>query len=353
MKRILFCLSLMPTLLFAQEYKASMIPDSLKTDANAVMRSEEWFVKIKDIDKAKVKHKWAITVLNEEGDKFAYYENNYNKLFSLSDISGRLFDADGKVIQKIKKKDIADVSATDEETLLSDDRVKHFSFYCKNYPYTVEFEDEQELNGIYFLPDWQPVSSASFSLQESKFIVETPSDYNLRYKQFNYPNKPMTINNSSSITYTWEVKNQPAFESELWQPPLEELTTKVLIAPTQFSIGGYTGDMSTWDGLGKFQLALNKGRTELPDNVKQEVHKLTDRLTSKEEKVKVLYNYLQQNTRYISIQLGIGGWQPLDAKFVSNKKFGDCKALSNYMVSLLKEAGINANYVIVKSGQSF
>ena len=54
--------------------------------------------------------------------------------------------------------------------------------------------------------------------------------------------------------------------------------------------------------------------------------------------------------QYISIKLGIGGWQPLTAKFVSEKGYGDCKALTNLMMALLKEAGIKSNYVLILAG---
>jgi hypothetical protein len=96
---------------------------------------------------------------------------------------------------------------------------------------------------------------------------------------------------------------------------------------------------------------LNKDRGALPDNIKQQVHSITDKLPSIEDKTIALYNFLQKNTRYISIQLGIGGFQPFEAKYVAEKKYGDCKALSNYMVSLLKEAGVSANYVIAYGGR--
>jgi hypothetical protein len=256
----------------------------------------------------------------------------------------------GKKMRTIKKKDISNTSVDDGFSLLTDNRQKEYSFYCKTYPYSVEFEDEQELDGIYFFPSWQPVEDENFSVQQSRFIVETPANYKLRYKHFNYPGTPV-VSKDNKTTYTWQLYNKTAIDYEIFQPPVQEITTAVYIAPCEFEFGGYTGDMSTWNGLGKFQIALNKDRDELPANIKNEIHSLTDGLNSTEEKIEVLYNYLQQNTRYISIQLGIGGWQPFEAKYVAANKFGDCKALSNYMISMLKEAGIHANYVIVNAGK--
>jgi hypothetical protein len=60
---------------------------------------------------------------------------------------------------------------------------------------------------------------------------------------------------------------------------------------------------------------------------------------------------MQNKTRYVSIQRGIGGFQPFDALTVDQTGYGDCKALSNYMVSLLKVAGIKGYYTQIYAGE--
>jgi hypothetical protein len=126
----------------------------------------------------------------------------------------------------------------------------------------------------------------------------------------------------------------------------------VYFAPSAFEIQGYKGNMSTWKDFGKFQTSLNAGRDVLPPDVVQTVQQLTGNITDPREKVQVLYQYLQKNTRYISIQLGLGGWQPFEAAYVAKRGYGDCKALTNYMYSLLKTAGIRSNYALVYAGDN-
>jgi hypothetical protein len=60
---------------------------------------------------------------------------------------------------------------------------------------------------------------------------------------------------------------------------------------------------------------------------------------------------VQSKTRYISIQLGIGGWMPMYASEVDELGYGDCKALTNYTYSLLKSQGIDSYYTIVHAGE--
>ena len=61
---------------------------------------------------------------------------------------------------------------------------------------------------------------------------------------------------------------------------------------------------------------------------------------------------MQNKTRYVLIAMGIGGWQPMPAAEVSKKGYGDCKALTNYMRTLLSAAGINSYFSVIYDDHS-
>ncbi|MFZ1801108.1 MAG: DUF3857 domain-containing protein [Chitinophagaceae bacterium] len=334
----------------AQSYNVGLIPDSLMKNANAVKRAEEVKIVIQGINKATVYHKYAITIFNESGDRYATYDNFYNKFIDLSNISGNLYDASGKLVRSVKQKDVQDHYNDQQMTLITDTRYKEHDFFYKQYPYTVEYSDEQQYNGFFNLRKWSPQQSNVMSIVQSRFVVETPVNYELRYKQLNYAYSPTIQNSADEKIYTWEIRNKAAFEWEVFSPSLEDITPSVYLAPVNFQIEGYLGSMKTWKDFGKFVATLNAGKDVLPANVKSDVHALVDGLKDVHQKAVALYEYMQKNTRYINVSIGIGGWQPFDATYVATKKYGDCKALSNFMKSLLEEAGITAYYVLVQSG---
>jgi transglutaminase-like putative cysteine protease len=341
---------IIPHLLIAQQFNAAAIPDSLTREADAVTRFEEIVFEIKSPGKAVFHERQVYTILNEDGEYLEKFVSPYNKFISIESISGVLYDASGKELKRVKKKDMEDVSGTDEETLMTDTRYKVNHFYHKVYPYTVDYEAEDEINGLLRIPDWVPQGINKTSVQRTRYVLIAPKDYTLRYKSINGSPEPVITEASGKKVYTWEMQNLPAKKEEPLSPTWEQIVPYVMIAPSDFEAEGYKGNMSTWEGFSRFIFELSKGRDVLPDEVKKKVHDLTDNLQTPKEKISVLYQYLQKNTRYISIQLGIGGLQPFDATYVANKRYGDCKALSNFMVALLKEAGIKANNVPILSG---
>lgn len=340
---------MVPCSVLAQNYSTALIPDSLRKGSRAVLRESEMILEIKSPGRAVLKERNVYTVLNANGDNLGGYTSWYDRFTSISDISGVLYDSLGRVIRKAKRKDMQDRSAEDGMSLATDDRLLEHNFYYQVYPYTVDYQEEDEKDGILDFDDWLPLVNSGISTQHSKYVIIAPKDYSVRYLLLNGASEPVITEEKDKKVYTWEARNMPARKTEPHGPRWREIAPFVMVAPSDFEEQGYKGNMSTWTDYGKFIQQLRNGRDVLPDNVKQQVHALTDTIRDVHRKVYALYRYLQQNTHYISIQLGIGGWQPFPADYVATKRYGDCKALSNYMVALLKEAGIKGKYVEIRA----
>lgn len=334
------------------DYAVSKIPLNLLKNADVVKRFEETRFEVLDIGKSRLYRKIALTILNEKADKFAVFTEDYDKLHSIESIEGRLYDETGKKIKSLKKSDIEDLSGTSNISLADDNRIKRHSFHHKVYPYTIEYETEVKYNYTLFYPSWIPLEDEFYAVEYSKMSIVCPKNMSFRYKALNYAGTPVISTEKNDKIYTWEIKNFAAIEDEPASSSLYEIIPVVLMGPDQFKLENYEGNMSSWKEFGKFVYALKKDRDQLPDNIKQTVHQLTDGITNPKKKIEILYDFLQKNTRYISVQLGIGGWQPFDANYVAANRYGDCKALANYMYSLLKEAGIKSLYTLVKAGDN-
>ena len=338
----------------SQKFPVSAIPDSLKENANMVIRLEERYYEIKSTGHAIEHERHVFTILNEKGDHYATYRTRYNdKSVIINSVNAYMYDRDGKELRHFKKKDMEDRPAFDGSSFVNDERYKVGSFYSHNYPYTVDFEEEDEITELIHIGGWYPQASIKNSVEKSVYSITAPADYAIRYRMINSSLNPViTDGKGSKKTYTWEVHNLPAFEEI---PYLNYVTYApyLLIGLSDIEMGGYKGSMSTWNDYAKFYGSMQKGRDILPEETKLKVQELTKGMTDPLAIIGVLYNYLQQNTHYVGIQLGIGGWQTYDATYVATKKYGDCKALSNFMISLLKEKGIKGHAVVIKGGEEY
>ncbi len=331
-------------------YNVSYITEALLKNAGVVKRMELIEFEISESNSATLRHKVAYTILNEQGDRWAFFQTGYDKLRSISSFEGTLYDVQGNKIKNLKKGDIKDESGMDDASLADDNRVKWHSFFYKVYPYTVEYEVVVKYKGTMFLPDWIPQEKNTMSVQQSRLVISCPSSNPLRFQSYHYENKPVITEEGKNKSYAWEIKNLATLDAEYAAPAWYRQTTSVFPVTEKFSLEDYQGSNASWSDFGKFVYDLKSNRDALPTNIKQKVHELTDNVSNTNEKIRLLYEYMQQNTRYISIQLGVGGWQPFDAKFVAEKKYGDCKALSNFMSALLKEAGIRSLYTVINGG---
>src|SRR5687767_2324486 len=80
-------------------YNVANIPAGLMKNANVVKRTEDIRFEITEKNRAWSRKKVAYTILNEQGEEWAYFFMGYDKLRSIESFEGSLFDASGKKIK--------------------------------------------------------------------------------------------------------------------------------------------------------------------------------------------------------------------------------------------------------------
>lgn len=334
-----------------QKATLASVPDPTHK-VNAIVELEETIFTVHSLSKGTTRVKTVVRILNESGKEQARVYVPHDKLSKVDFIKGTSYDRNGKKIKSLKSSDIRDVggSAADYEVL--DNRIMFADLSHATYPYRVEFEYQVTSNNMLFYPTWIPLSSSKTSVEKATFKVNMPKGMKLRYHENNLPQKVKQESTAAHEVYSWEVSNLTPIEGEPYGPGLWEILPMVRTAPTDFEVQGYKGSMETWESYGKWVMKLNEGRDVLPEATKVKLQAMVAGIDDPVEKINKVYNYLQSNTRYVSIQLGLGGWQPFEASFVDAKGYGDCKALTNYTQAMLQAVGVPSIYALVNGGSN-
>lgn len=333
----------------AVAFTVDKIPDSLKQDANAVFVLEECIYSVRSASSMKVKHHNITTILNREGKRHSAVQIFTDKFIKFDEAEVRIYDATGKQVFKYKKKDFRLYGANDGVSLASDNKVYDLDFPIPGYPFTIDVSYTVDINAYLDIPTWF-FGSSDASVITSRLTVETNNKNKIQYKTYNFQQKPAVTQNGDATVYTWELNNKkkPYKEEGCYGP--EVTMPWIDIAPEFFDYDGYSGSLANWKEFGKVFYPFYQEADPFTPERKFFFQSLADKGSTKKEKIALLYQYLQQETRYVSIQFGIGGYKPFPVSFAEEKKYGDCKGLTHYMKNILQAAEIKSYAAIINAG---
>ncbi|MFV8467237.1 DUF3857 domain-containing protein [Flavobacterium sp. LB1P62] len=342
-KSTCFLLLFYSTLLLAQknEYNTLSIADSLKENANAVVRLNQVDITISSQRNMNIKTKRVVTVLNEKGIGEIEAKEYYSKTSSVKNIEVLVLDGFGIEIKKIKRKDFKDQSAVSGSTLFSDDRIIYLDYTPIQYPFTIIYESEVESSNTAFIPQWYPLSDYLVSVEKSVLNVNYPSALGFKKMESNFSNFLINkiVDSSTQLSYT--ATNITAQKEEDYSPGFTAIFPKVMMGLENFHLENVDGNAKTWATFGKwYSDKILSGTTELSEETKLKIKALVGDEKDPIKKAKLIYNYVQQKSRYVNISIGIGGWKPMLAADVDRLGYGDCKALTNYTKALLNAVDV-------------
>ncbi|MFT3795158.1 DUF3857 domain-containing protein [Flavobacterium sp.] len=348
--KLLVAFFLMGHGLFAQkgQLTALLFPDSLKQNANAVVRLSENLITIESQRSMRISEKRIVTVFNEKGMEAVQAHSYYNKSTSIRNISATIYDAIGNELKKIRQKDFIDVSPNGGGTFYSDFRVVYLNYTPVQYPFTVVFECESQTSNTAFIPSWTPIDCFHASVEKSIFTIRFPENVGMRKKESNFSTYNIAKTHDSATEISYTATHIAAQKHEDYSLSPHVIFPKVLFGLNHFHLEGVDGTATSWKDFGLWYAdKILTGTAELPAETKQKMKTLVGNETDPLKKAQIVYDYVQQKSRYVGIQVGIGGWKPMPASDVDRLGYGDCKALTNYTRALLQAVDVPSYYTIV------
>lgn len=346
----LSCSSTNKGLFESSSFEQEPVSSILSLDAHSVVRNSETKVEVKSESEAYLTVKKATTIFKKENKDAASLVLSFSPLREIEYIKANLINKHGEIIRSFDESDAIEFAAYDGFSFFSDSRIKALDFNYSTFPYTVEVEYKLKYNGVLFLPTWYPQIPGQGVQKASLEVIDYTKG--VRYHTKNIEGEPVVKDTLGTLNLRWELEFLTAKEREVYGPPVQEILPTVVLAPSKFEIENTSGNASNWKDFGKWYYSLGDGTRKLSSEAIREVEDVIADLKTETEKIKALYNYLQDKTRYVSIQLGIGGWKPFSAEYVFENEYGDCKALTNYMQAILEHIGVKANPVLIRRGVS-
>lgn len=347
---LLFLTFLISSFSFAQNYAVDQIPDDLIKDAYAVVRKNEEKIELLKVDELKYTEDVVVTVLSKAGDNYVGAQANYDANTKIDLFEATLYDANGKEIKKFKTKDFGDQSYVTGGQMYTDDRIKYLNYTPTNYPYTINYKIVTTNKNTLWIPRWSPIRAANLSIEKSSYQFVNKTSSTIRLKEDNFKGFDIAkTGNNNNLSYS--LNNVLAFNEEDQMVGSQKIFPRAILASNQINIDGVKGNFDNWNDYGKWTFDnLIRTKLDFTPAQKSVFQNMVKEAKSDEEKVQILYKHLQNKVRYIGVQLGIGGLSPFPNSYVESKSYGDCKALSNYMIGMLDAVNIKSYHTILFAG---
>ena len=318
-------------------------PHDERTDA--VLLYYEEILNVQSNGKIKTIERRAYKILRPGGRERGTIYASYDSETRITGLRGWCIPALGKDYE-VKDKDVLETAlfGVSNGELATDLRTKILKIPAADIGNIVGYEIEHEDRPYILQDEWG--FQDEDPLREARYTLQLPAGWEYKAAFLNYPEVKATSTGSNQ--WQWVVNNVEAIRPEGDMPPWRAVAGQMIVSFFPPG-GGQAKGFQNWNDMALWEAGLVRGRRDSSPEIKQKVAALTASETSATRKMAVLGKFVQDDIRYVAIELGIGGWQPHAANDIFSHHFGDCKDKATLMSAMLKEVGIDSYYVVVNT----
>ncbi len=180
---------------------------------------------------------------------------------------------------------------------------------------------------------------------KSVFEVDLPPGWQHAELWHNY--KGIAAAQVGPNQFRWELDNIPGIDlSSVPMAPAGRALKgrmELYVASTPLP----TSTPKLWSRIGVWYTRLASPQSEGPADIASTSRSLTTANGDFMTRIRAVAGFMQQQIRYVGIEIGIGGYIPHPAEEVFRNRYGDCKDKVTLMIAMLDAVGVRATWVMV------
>jgi len=272
-----------------------------------------------------------IKILNQRGHYYASVAIPYTPSSKIEYLQARTILPSGKILM-VKDEDIYDISLYPDFMLYSDQRAKLFTFPGIENGSIVEYEYGVNYNGHTYGSAWNFQEGVPVLL--SRYSLTIPGEAEPRYKISNIEIEPIIKKAPEGFksNYTWEAKNIHPFDPEAGMPSLKNVLARLNIASVNFE---------TWKDVADWYRNLSANQMKASEEITKLAQQITRGVIDPTEKLKIIFEWVRDNIRYVAVSIGIGSYQPHSAESIFYNRYGDCKDMTTLLCTMAGEVDLD------------
>ena len=256
----------------------------------------------------------------------------------------RVLKPNGDVVSdKVAQEQESDVPAAMSNPIYQNQRLKRLSLSgvavgtILDIAWTLEETTPSRAGDFFFR--WNVNNTTP--IVSSRFVLNIPDGFAPRIAERNLTSRRTELVAGGRRLLTWSVHDEPGIVLEPFAADSNDVVKTVTIAPP-----GSWNDLAHWyDALARDRYALNAPVAQRIDSLVR-----ASGARSRLDTIRAVRRWAAQDVRYVSVALGIGGYQPRTPAEVISTGFGDCKDKATLFVAALRRYGIQASPVLLALG---
>jgi len=306
----------------------------------AVMLRNEQIATVKGNGEVTTVYRRAFRILRPEGRAYGVVRIYFDSETRITFVKGWSIPAAGGAYEVGEKESVDSILFNDN--LYEDARQKVLRIPGAEAGAVVGYEYEQHRRPSILQDEW--LFQQEVPVLQARFDLHLPPGW--EYGEFWANHAAASPQSDAANHKVWELKEIPAVKIEPAMPPWQAVAGQLFLRYISPKGGG---SFKSWSEVGQWYAQLAADRRQPTAELRQRVAELTATSSDTLAKIQALASFVQQEVRYVAVEIGIGGYQPHPAQEVLKNRYGDCKDKATLLSTMLREIGVESFYVLTNS----